>query len=207
MIKQAISSLVIFIAIFVTHMVAHTEISELTKKAMQSPPEKEIKFYYHTMPYYEFTNFWLAPVNIDNKIWPSTEHYYQAQKFIGPHEDIQEKIRLLPTPSEVYKLANSRNGTEKDKIRKDWNEIMVDVMRKAVRAKFEQHPDLMKVLKSTGNSLLIEYSKNDGFWGVANKDRTGYSEVTPLNDWLGKLLMEIRDGKQIYNYNPNDYKK
>lgn len=200
--KYLISSILILFS----SLTAYTTISELTKEAMAKPPEKEIKFYYPTMPYFEFTNFWPGdPVLIDGKSWPTTEHYYQAQKFVGENEYIQEIIRNMATPDEVFKLANTRDGTEKDKIRKDWNDILVDVMRKAVKAKFEQYPDLMEVLKSTKDSELIEWSKHDAFWGVANKTRDGYTAVTPLNNWLGKLLMEVRDGVQKYVYNPKDY--
>ena len=185
--------------------VAEAKISELTEKAMSVPSDANIYFYYHTMPYYEFTNFWADdPILIDGKVWPTTEHYYQAQKFIGEHEGLQEKIRTMKTPGEVFKLAHTRTGTERAKIRKDWDQILVDVMRKAVRAKFEQHPELMNVLKSTGKRLLVEHTKNDSFWGDGNKDRSGHTEVTLLNNWLGKVLMEIRDGT-AYVYNPNDY--
>ena len=40
-----------------------------------------INFYNSNAPYYEFTNFYQNPVQIDGKKWPTTEHYYQAMKF------------------------------------------------------------------------------------------------------------------------------
>ena len=43
-----------------------------------------ILFYDKGQPYYEFTNFQEGyPLNIDGKIWPTSEHYFQAQKFVG----------------------------------------------------------------------------------------------------------------------------
>lgn len=186
---------------FLFSFMIQAQISELTKEAMKNPPKDPIHFYYPTMPYFEFTNFWdKHPVTIDGKVWPTTEHYYMAQKFIGPNAYLQEKIRNMQTPDEVFKLAHTHIGSEKDKIRKDWNDILVDVMRKALQAKFTQHPELMDVLKSTGKSLIVEHSEKDSFWG------DGHKPVTPLSNWLGKLLMEIRDGV-TYKYDPADWNK
>jgi predicted NAD-dependent protein-ADP-ribosyltransferase YbiA (DUF1768 family) len=58
-------------------------------------------------------------------------------------------------------------------------------MRECLVAKFGQNPELMQLLKDTGDSILIEgNSWGDQFWGVCN---------SVGKNWLGKLLMEIRD--------------
>jgi hypothetical protein len=47
------------------------------------PPGSTICFYNRGEPYYEFTNFWMAPLWLDGADWPSTEHYFQVR--LGPN--------------------------------------------------------------------------------------------------------------------------
>ncbi|CAH6420195.1 Hypothetical protein HVR_LOCUS1122 [uncultured virus] len=46
----------------------------------------------------------------DDLMWPTSEHYYQAHKFIfedaSPiHDNIAKKVRLAATPGEAFALA------------------------------------------------------------------------------------------------------
>jgi N-glycosidase YbiA len=44
--------------------------------------KQKIKFWRtRDIPHGVFSNFLLCNIEIDNKIWRSVEHYYQAQKF------------------------------------------------------------------------------------------------------------------------------
>jgi N-glycosidase YbiA len=46
-----------------------------------------INFYHLKKPYGFFSNFAPYPIDLNGKIWPTSEHYFQAQKFAGtPHE-------------------------------------------------------------------------------------------------------------------------
>lgn len=58
-------------------------------------------------------------------------------------------------------------------------------MRAAVLAKFEQNPEIAKILLETGDEELIENTTKDHYWGIGS---TG----TGLN-MLGKILMETRE--------------
>ena len=54
----------------------------------------EILFYSHNeMPYGVFSNFSPHGFTLDGKYWPTSEHYFQAQKFAGTEHE--EEIRLL----------------------------------------------------------------------------------------------------------------
>jgi len=104
---------------------------------------------------------------------------FQAQKFPGmPQEEV---IRLAPDPMTAKNMGNERTIP----IRPDWEAVKDDVMRQAVRAKFDQHPDIRAVLLGTGSETLIEAARNDNYWG-SGPDGTGKNR-------LGKVLMEIRD--------------
>lgn len=49
------------------------------------------------------SNFYEAPFKMDGKIWSTTEHYFQAQKFKGTLKE--ELIRTLTTPLQAFSLG------------------------------------------------------------------------------------------------------
>ena len=122
------------------------------------------------------SNFFPCELEIDGVCWPSVEHYYVAMKTDNP--EIQEEIRNNPSPGKVKRIGRSLV------LISNWDEIKLDVMNKAVRAKFNQNPDLAALLIATENSMLVEGNTwGDVFWGVCN----GKGE-----NWLGKILMQTR---------------
>ena len=143
---------------------------------------ENIKFYRTRDDFGEFSNFAAFPIMVAGKCWPTSEHYFQAQKF----KDLayQEKIRKTKSPLIAARLGRSR----KKKLRRDWESVKVTVMREALEAKFTQHEFLKDLLLSTGNMEIIEHTDNDRYWGDGG-DGSG-------RNMLGKLLMELRDGLQ-----------
>ncbi len=140
-----------------------------------------IYFYNRGEPYYEFTNFFAgAAFSLDDSQWPTTEHYFQAQKFVGT--PYVEKIRNALGPRDAFDL--SRNPSISRWRRSDWEDVKMDVMKKALFAKFTSHLFLKKMLLETGKRELVERSPHDSFWGDGG-DGTGQNH-------LGKLLMEVR---------------
>lgn len=67
-----------------------------------------IKFYSSAAAYYEFSNFAAYPLNLEGQLWPTSEHYFQAMKFIVDDPAYAEDIRNAPTPS-----ATKKNGSVK----------------------------------------------------------------------------------------------
>lgn len=137
-----------------------------------------IKFYSVNDEYGEFSNFALFLIKLDEKIWPTTEHYFQAQKFLD--KTYQEKIRRAKTPMLAATLGRDR----KQKIRKDWESVKNNVMKKALIAKFTQHQQLKELLLFTNDAKLIEHTENDNYWGDGG-DGKG-------KNMLGSTLMQIR---------------
>ena len=125
-----------------------------------------------------FSNFARYPVKIGGVVWPTTEHYFQAQKFKDPRR--REAIRRAKTPWEAARLGRNRRW----RLRPDWESVKIQVMREAVAAKFEQHRELADILIDTGASELVERSDKDAFWGNGGDGR-GRNE-------LGKILMQVR---------------
>jgi N-glycosidase YbiA len=134
-----------------------------------------VNFYSTGDDFGEFSNFAAFPIQLDGKRWPTSEHYFQAQKF----EDAgyREEIRKANSPMLAARLGRSR----KQKLRRDWESVKVGVMRAALLAKFTQHEELRVLLLSTGEAKLVEHTENDDYWG----DGTG-------KNMLGRLLMELR---------------
>lgn len=137
-----------------------------------------ILFYRVSEPYGEFSNFSPHPIRLKGKTWPTTEHYFQAQKLAGTEHE--EAIRRLKSPMVAARTGRSR----KLPLRRDWESAKDDIMREALRAKFTQHDDLRALLLGTGDATLIEHTANDSYWADGG-DGTGKNR-------LGQLLMELR---------------
>ena len=137
-----------------------------------------IYFYGRTSQWGEFSNFAHYPFELEGRLWPTSEHYFQAQKFAGtPHE---EAIRLARKPNNAARMGRQRSRP----LRPDWEQVKDDVMRKAVWAKFTTHPELKALLLSTGEQELVENAPGDYYWGCG-KDGSG-------RNMLGRILMETR---------------
>jgi hypothetical protein len=138
-----------------------------------------ITFYTANEPYGCFSNFSHHGFELDGLWWPTSEHYFQAQKFAGTmHEEL---VRLAPSPRAAARMGRDRSRPP----RADWEVVKDDVMRKAVLRKFEHRADLRALLLDTGNEEIIENSPIDSYWGCG-ADGQG-------KNMLGKILMETRD--------------
>lgn len=124
----------------------------------------------------KLSNYSSCVVFYNGHAYQSVEHAYQAQKTFDPQ--LQKAIRDCATPATAKKLARSLPR------RSDWNAVKIGIMRELLREKFSQEPE-RSVLLSTGNAELVEGNWwNDQFWGQCP---VGMGE-----NWLGRLLMEIR---------------
>lgn len=80
-----------------------------TSDAKKNMPETMIKFYSAEDEYGEFSNFARYSISMKGKTWPTSEHYFQAQKFSDA--TYREKIRKANTPAIAARLGRAR--TEK----------------------------------------------------------------------------------------------
>jgi N-glycosidase YbiA len=140
---------------------------------------KRILFYSVREPYGEFSNFSPHPIKVNGQRWPTSEHFFQAQKFAGTKHE--EEIRRAKAPMIAARLGRNRKWP----LRRDWEGVKEEVMRKALHAKFTQHEELKKLLLNTADAVLVEHTANDSYW-ADNGDGTGKNR-------LGALLMELRE--------------
>lgn len=141
-----------------------------------------IYFYLQTeKPYGVFSNFSPHGFTLDGRYYPTSEHYFQAQKFVHSPDDF-EAVMNASRPMRCAEIGRERHRP----LREDWESVKDDVMRRAVRAKFDAHPELRELLLSTGEEELIEKTSGDYYWGCGT-DGTGKNR-------LGEILMELRLG-------------
>lgn len=113
--------------------------------------------------------------------WPTVEHFYQAQKFIGAIDPSPiGLIRQAASPKEAAAIGRSPTYA----LRPDWDEAKQAVMYAAVWQKFQTHLDIQAVLLATDEAEIIEDSPRDAYWGCG-PDRQGLNH-------LGKILMAVR---------------
>lgn len=136
-------------------------------------------YFYSTRDTYGcFSNFSPHGFELEGVYWPTSEHYFQAQKFTGtPH---CEQIRLVKNPKEAAKMGRDR----KRPLRPDWEQVKEEIMGKAVLKKFQTHADIREILLGTGEEEIVENSPIDYYWGCG-ADGSGKNR-------LGIILMEIR---------------
>ncbi len=141
--------------------------------------KEKINFYSTVGEYGCFSNFSRHPVYLKDKRWPTSEHFFQAQKFVGTKHE--EEIRLADKPMKAAQMGRER----KRPLRKDWEAVKDNIMREVIMAKFTQHKALTATLLGSGDALLVEHTANDRYWADGG-DGSG-------KNMLGKILMEVRE--------------
>lgn len=127
---------------------------------------------------YEFlSNFSHSPIVLDGKVYRTVEHAFQAFKATSDEE--HERIRKVRAAGQAKRLGR------RCRLRSDWEDVRLSVMRRCLLAKFTQHAELAERLVATGAGALVEGNTwGDRFWGEVD----GEGE-----NWLGRLLEEVRD--------------
>jgi len=138
-----------------------------------------IYFYGTRSEYGSFSNFSSYGFELDGEYWPTTEHYFQAQKF--PETEHCDQIRQAKTPKDAANMGRDRSRP----LRQDWEQVKDDIMRKAVLRKFETHADIREILLATGDEEIVENAPGDYYWGCG-KDGSG-------KNMLGQILREVRE--------------
>jgi N-glycosidase YbiA len=134
-------------------------------------------------PYGCFSNLSPHGVQLAGDWWPTVEHYFQAQKFVGTR--YEEMIRCTEDP---YFVADVGKWQQLP-LRPDWEQVKDDVMYRAVLCKFETHADIRQILLSTGNEFIVENAPDDFYWGCGH-DGSGKNR-------LGQILMGVRNVLRI----------
>jgi len=137
----------------------------------------------------ELSNFHQSPFTLEEKVWPTVEHYFQAQKF--PADPVlQERVRAAKTALGAKRLGRTKTAA----FRSDWDTVKDTVMEKGIKAKFQQNSELAALLLHTGDYWLIEKSRSDSYWG-SGPNGCGLNKT-------GRILMKIRRELALPPSNP-----
>jgi ribA/ribD-fused uncharacterized protein len=148
-----------------------------------SEDDGAIRFYRaNEKPYGAFSNLYPRPIEFEGRVYPTSEHAYQAGKAGKPV--VREWILSAPTPALA---AMAAHGLYVWDVVPNWAQIKFDRMRAVLRAKFEQHADLKALLLSTGDARLVEAGT------VNNAVNRLWGEVDGKGEnMLGVMLMKLR---------------
>lgn len=136
---------------------------------------------FYEREFYCFSNFSSFAVKWKGKLWPTSEHAYQASRFIGKKPKAVKEILKAMSADDAYRIARKYIADDFDKYDVHDLKNMEDICRH----KLNQNPYVMHKLLQTGKRKIIEDSPRDSFWGWG-KDRKGRNE-------LGKIWMKLRD--------------
>jgi hypothetical protein len=135
---------------------------------------------FYEREYYCFSNFSSFQVRWKGRLWPTSEHAYQAAHFFKTTPKLVEKIFKARSAHEAYTIA--KDNANKTPI--NWETQKEKIMESIVRAKLKQNPYVRKKLIQSGTRLLVEDSPKYDCWGWG-AEKNGRNE-------LGKIWMKLR---------------
>lgn len=123
---------------------------------------------------YDFlSNFYPCQIEYHGLVYDNVECAFQAQKCL---ERSNEFCHLLP--------VQAKHLGKQVKLRSDWEDIKLDLMKELLMIKFS-NPKLKEKLLATGDAELIEGNNwRDYYWGMYNNKGQNH---------LGRLLMQVRE--------------
>lgn len=129
------------------------------------------------------------PIKYDGKVWLTSEALFQGMRY--DDEDIKEIIRKEKSPMGA-KMKAKRFKDQMVVIPMSPQDV--ENMKKCVRMKFDQHPQLKRELMKTKNVFIYEDIGNRNgerhkFWGSKKINK---NEGDGQN-MMGRILMELRD--------------
>ena len=167
------------------------------------PIAQSVFFHKKTDNHWILSNMSSCSLEVEGIPFKSSEHLFQTLKFATPGSitAVYQSNNAKMTAKHYQKLGGHR--------REDWEQILVDVMKFCLQQKYEQCLEFRTELERTKGYYIVELqdAKNDkestraNAWGVKSK---GQNYEGP--NLMGRLLMELRDGKMEYKL-PDDWNK
>ncbi|BCO16270.1 NADAR family protein_gp217 [Bacillus phage vB_BceM_WH1] len=139
-----------------------------------------------------FSQWHKSKFEVDGITFNCAEQYMMYQKaLLFGDEEVAKKILTKSNPRDQKDLGRKVKGF----VEETWNKHAKEIVYKGNYAKFTQNPELLKGLKATGQTLLVEASPHDDIWGIGLDEKT--ARKTPEKDWkgtnwLGEVLTNLR---------------
>jgi ribA/ribD-fused uncharacterized protein len=143
--------------------------------------DTEDTVFFYEQDFYVLSNFSAFKVNFEGRDFDTSEAAYHWCKFSGTSSVHQNAIRHARSAHDAFKYAEEHKADR----RAFWDDEKVEVMRRILWAKVEQHEYVRRKLLQTGTRKLVENSWRDSFWG--------WGENRDGQNMLGQIWMEIRE--------------
>ena len=154
------------------------EAFQMEYELLESKKPTSIEVNSHSKKYGLLSNFGRKSFEIDGRKFSTVEHYFHWAKAIHC-KDYAMANRILKAVSPAQARHFGKYDLEMTKAQQtSWDKMSRNVMKKGMRAAFEQHDDAKDLLLSTGTAELTHFYNQ----------RTGKSEG-PFAD----ILMELRE--------------
>lgn len=140
----------------------------------------------------KFTEKLLIADELKDVRFTCAEQYLMAQKAIMFDDmPVLQKIMGTDNPRTQKALGRSIKTFDADK----WAEVREEKFYPGLLAKYDQNPDLRKILLDTGDKIIVEASPYDTVWGIGMGENDPGIE-DPAN-WkglnvLGEMIMQVR---------------
>ena len=159
---------------------------------------KIVKFYDPHKENGYLSNWYISPFTYAGREYFSCEQYLMEQKALTFSDDeIAEKIMKSKNLSEIKRLGKQVARYNENL----WKTIRPQVMRRGLRAKFQQNPELLLQLLGTGSSILCECAPRDAIWGIglaADDPRSDDTKEWRGRNLLGRALMRVREDMRAW---------
>lgn len=146
------------------------------------------EIFFHSQ-YSYLSNFYNAPILLNDQIHLSAEHLYQFEK-CDAAGDAPNKAKILKatTPLEAKRIGDTVNETA------DWKLNKESIMTKIIDLKFNQNKCLADLLRNTGDKILNEATSNMyfGIGATLHSREIKDKSYKGLNK-LGQILMSKRE--------------
>jgi len=153
-----------------------------------------IGFWHEYDEYGSLSNWYRASFKYAGKQFASVEQFMMYHKLMTFRQyDLADQVMKTDDPAEAKKIGRTHFDNFDDKL---WTRISSTIVKRGVRAKFVQNPDLMRELLSTGNAVLAECSPYDKVWGIGlapDDERVYDTRKWDGKNKLGRILMTLRE--------------
>ena len=150
-------------------------------------------------------NFAPTPLIVKGVLFSNSEQLFQMMKF----SDKETLLSIYQSKGLPLKWA-AKKGEKNGLRRKDWGQIIIDVMKFCLQTKYEQSEEFRHVLNETIGFSIVEDQtklkttksgnlKDADTWGVVRK-----GELFVGSNLLGRLLMELRENSKLEYHLPNE---
>ncbi len=130
-----------------------------------------------------FSPYTAHAITIEGNTYPTVEHAYQCLRYDDP--SIVAEITKASSPMKAWEISSKYKHLQKPDFRANKREIM----KMLLKAKADQHEEVMKALRDSGNKLIVKhidtYPPGDGYWDDGANGE-GKNE-------MGKIWMELRE--------------